>query len=86
VTDAATGRRTLQLLEHSETITYRDLWVDVRALAGTWQHDAAIGIQPGDLVCILGFAGAGYVIADLAATHCGAVSVPLQTNAAIPRP
>jgi fatty acid CoA ligase FadD9 len=82
VTDA-TGRRSQQLLDHFETTTYREVWTDVRALASVWQHDDHVKARPGDLVCILGFAGAGYVIADLAATHVGAVSVPLQTNASI---
>jgi fatty acid CoA ligase FadD9 len=83
LTDPA-GRRSQRLLDHFETTTYRQVWADVRALASVWQHDEHMKMQAGDLVCILGFAGAGYVIADLAATHVGAVSVPLQTNAPIP--
>ena len=83
VTDPA-GRRSQQLLDNFETTTYRQVWADVRALASVWQHDEHMKVRPGDLVCILGFAGAGYVIADLAGQHLGAVSVPLQTNAPIP--
>lgn len=82
VTDAATGRRSVQLRDEFETLTYRELWADIRGLASVWQHDDALRVRPGDLVCILGFAGVGYVIADLATTCTGAVSVPLQTNAA----
>jgi len=82
-TDSA-GRRSLRLLDHFDTMTYGQVWADVRALASVFQHDEHAKVRPGELVCILGFAGAGYVIADLAATYVGAVSVPLQTNAPIP--
>lgn len=84
VTDPKTGRRILQLLDEFETTTYREVWKDIRGLAAVWQQDPSVRLKSGDLVCILGFAGSGYVIADLAATHCGAGSVPLQTNAPTP--
>ncbi len=80
-TDPATGRASLQLLDGFETFTYREVWSDVRGLARLWQHADAVRVQPGDRVCILGFAGVGYVTVDFAAIHVGAVSVPLQTNA-----
>ena len=84
VTDTTTGRRSQQLLDHFETTSYAEVWAQVRALASVWQHDAAVRVAPGELVCILGFAGAGYAVTDLATTFVGGVSVPLQTNAPLP--
>src|SRR6516225_7680336 len=36
--DPATGRTTTQLLPRFDTISYRDLWADVRAIATAWRH------------------------------------------------
>ena len=85
VTDAATGRRSRQLLDSFETLTYRELWSEVRALASLWQHDDSVRVRRGDLVCILGFGSVGFVIDGSRRLHVGAVSVPLQTNAPIRR-
>jgi fatty acid CoA ligase FadD9 len=84
VSDSASGRRSQQLLDSFETLTYRELWHEVRGLASLWEHDASVRVRPGDLVCILGNGSIGFVITDLACLHVGAVSVPLQTNAPMP--
>lgn len=55
-TDPATGRTTAQLLPRFDTITYRDLWANVRAIAAAWRRDAVNPVAPGDFVAILGFA------------------------------
>ena len=81
VTDAASGRRSQQLLERFDTLTYRELWAEVRGLASLWQHDDDLRVRAGDLVAILGYGSVGFVMTDLACLHVGAVSVPLQTNA-----
>jgi fatty acid CoA ligase FadD9 len=85
VTDPATGRRTCQLLERFETITYRELWSRARALASVWHHEEARRLGANDLLCILAFAGIDFATVDLAAIHNGAVVVPMQTNAPIPQ-
>ncbi|MET0473962.1 MAG: carboxylic acid reductase [Mycobacterium sp.] len=79
VTDAS-GRTVAQLQPHFETITYRETWSRVRALA-----DALSGnpVQPGDRVATLGFTSADYAVVDMALSVAGAVAVPLQTSAAI---
>jgi fatty acid CoA ligase FadD9 len=84
-TDAASGRRSLQLLDRFDTLTYGELHSRVRALATVWSMDGPARVGAGDLVCILGFAGVGYVVCDLAGIHRGAVTVPLQTNAPAPQ-
>ncbi|WP_205877652.1 carboxylic acid reductase [Mycobacterium camsae] len=80
VADPATGRTSLNLLPRYETITYRELGERIaafgRALAGA-------DVQPGDRVCVLGFNSVDYTTIDMALGQIGAVSVPLQTSAAI---
>ena len=83
ITDAATGRRALRLLPRFETISYREAWARVQALASAWFGDPAAALRAGDMICIIGFAGVDYSILDLACIHLGVVCVPLQTNAPV---
>ena len=85
VTDAASGRTTAQLLPRFDTISYRDLWANVGAVAGAWRHDAANPVTPGDFVATVGFASAEYLTLDLVCGYLGLVAVPLQHNAAASR-
>jgi fatty acid CoA ligase FadD9 len=82
VTDA-NGRRSLLLLERFDTLTYAQVWSQVRGLASLWQHDPAVKVAAGDLVCILGYGSVDFLLTDLACLHTGAISVPLQTNASV---
>jgi fatty acid CoA ligase FadD9 len=84
-TDPATGRTTAQLLPRFDTITYRDLWANVRAIAAAWRRDAVNPVAPGDFVAILGFASPEYLTIDLASAYLGLVEVPLQHSAAASR-
>lgn len=84
-TDPATGRTTAQLLPRFDTITYRDLWANVRAVATALRHDAANPVGSGDFVATLGFASAEYLTIDLVSAYLGLVVVPLQHNAAASR-
>ncbi|WP_062540704.1 carboxylic acid reductase, partial [Mycobacterium celatum] len=52
----------------------------VDALASAWAHGV---VSPGDRVAVLGFTSVDYTTIDVALTQLGAVSVPLQTSAAI---
>ncbi|HEX4376170.1 MAG TPA: carboxylic acid reductase [Steroidobacteraceae bacterium] len=81
VTDPATGRKTLQLLPHFDTISYRDLWTRARAVAAEWHRNAIQPLGAGDFVCILDFTSPDYAALILACIHLGAVIVPLQTSA-----
>lgn len=81
VTDAATGRCSLELLPSFRSVSYGQLWSEARALAGVWHHDDSLSLRADEFLCILAFAGAGFVTVDLAAIHNGAVVVPVQTNA-----
>jgi fatty acid CoA ligase FadD9 len=84
-TDPATGRTTAQLLPRFDTISYRDLWANVRAVASAWRHDEANPIAPGDFVASVGFASPEYLTLDLACGYLGLVAVPLQQSAAASR-
>jgi fatty acid CoA ligase FadD9 len=54
-TDPTTGRTTSQLLSRFETITYRDLWANLRAAAAAWRLDPDHPVAPGDFVATVGF-------------------------------
>jgi fatty acid CoA ligase FadD9 len=84
-TDPTTGRTTGQLLPRFETISYRDLWANVRATAAAWRHDPDYPVAPGDFVATVGFASPDYLTIDLVCGYLGLVAVPLQHNAAVSR-
>jgi len=80
VEDPRSGRTSLRLLPRFETITYRELADRVEALAAAWAGGV---VAPGDRVAVLGFTSVDYTTIDVALGQVGAVSVPLQTSAAI---
>ncbi len=84
-TDPETGRTTSQLLPRFDTITYHDLWANVRAIASAWGHDAENPAVPGDFVATIGFASPQYFTVDLVSAYMGLVAVPLQHSAAASR-
>jgi fatty acid CoA ligase FadD9 len=79
ITDPNTGRTSLELLPRFETITYRELWDRINAFANALTAQ----VRPGDRVCVLGFNSVDYTTIDVALAQLGAVSVPLQTGAAV---
>src|ERR1700733_11473860 len=60
VTDAGTGRTSVRLSPRFDTITYREFWDRVRAIASAWRHDPANPATAGDVVATIGFASADY--------------------------
>ncbi|GLE54341.1 acyl-CoA synthetase [Mycobacterium montefiorense] len=80
VKDPKTGRTSPELLPRFETITYRELDERVDALASALAADS---VQAGDRVAVLGFNSVDFTTIDVALAHIGAVSVPLQTSAAL---
>ncbi|MGE2721701.1 carboxylic acid reductase [Mycolicibacterium celeriflavum] len=80
VADPVTGRTTAQLLPRFDTITYRELSDRIGALAAALTETP---VRPGDRVAIVGFTSIDYTTVDMALLHLGAVSVPLQTSAAV---
>jgi fatty acid CoA ligase FadD9 len=85
VNDAATGRTSPQLLSRFETISYREMWDRVRAIASAWRHDPAHPVTAGDVVATVGFSSADYLVVDMVCAYLGLVTVPLQHNAAVSR-
>ena len=80
--DRDTGRTRREYLPHFDTITYGELHDRVRRLAAVWRHHEQHRVEPGDFVCILGFAGTDYVTVDLAIAYTLGVCVPLQSTLA----
>lgn len=80
VADPVTGRTSLNLLPRFETVTYRELG---DRIASFGRAVTAADVQPGDRVCVLGFNSVDYATIDMALGQIGAISVPLQTSAAI---
>ncbi|UJB40343.1 carboxylic acid reductase [Streptomyces sp. A1-5] len=72
---------TQRLLPRFDTISYRELWARIRALAGKWYHDPTYPLGAGDRICLLGFTSTDYATLDFACIHLGIVSVPLQSSA-----
>jgi fatty acid CoA ligase FadD9 len=83
VADPQTGRTSLELLPAFETVSYRELWDCVGAVAGALSGDSEQSVRPGDRVAILGFTSVDYTTVDMALVQAGAVSVPLQTGAPV---
>ena len=83
VNDAQTGRTSLELLPRFDTVSYRQLWNRVGAVASALTNDPVHALRPGDRVCVLGFTSVDYTIVDVALVQVGAVSVPLQTSAPV---
>ncbi|GBG38734.1 oxidoreductase [Mycobacterium montefiorense] len=82
VTDAD-GRTSAQLRPRFETISYRDVWDRVRAIASAWRHDPENPVTPGDVVATVGFSSADYLVVDMVCAYLGLVTVPLQHNAPV---
>jgi len=80
VKDPQTGRTSAKLLPWFDTVTYGELATRVDALSRALTDGV---VAAGDRVCVLGFTSIDYANIDIALGVIGAVSVPLQTNAAI---
>ena len=83
VTDAATGRTSAQLLARFETLTYRELWDRVRAIASAWRHDPDHPVVAGDVIATIGFSSADYLVVDMVRAYLGLVTLPLQHTAPV---
>ena len=80
VKDPQTGRTSAKLLPWFDTVTYGELADRVDAVSRALTDGP---VAAGDRVCVLGFTSVDYTSIDIALGIIGAVSVPLQTSAAI---
>src|SRR5262245_61257699 len=85
VTDAGTGRTSVRLSPEFDTISYRELWDRVRAIASAWHHDSVHPVTAGDVVATVGFASTDYLVVEMVCAYLGLVTVPLQHNAPVSR-
>lgn len=75
------ARRDGRLLGHFETMSFRSVHGQVRAIAAALRHDPALSIPAQAIVATIGFAGPDYSVILLALARCGVVAVPLQSTA-----
>jgi fatty acid CoA ligase FadD9 len=80
VNDPQTGRTSAKLLPWFSQVTYAELADRVGEVSRALTDGL---IARGDRVCVLGFTSIDYTTIDIALGVAGAVSVPLQTSAAI---
>ena len=80
-----TGRITAHVLPRFDTISYHQLWSQVRAVAAELRRHASAPVAAGDVVATIGFASPHYLTIDLVCAYLGLVTVPLQHNAAASR-
>ncbi|MCV7068025.1 AMP-binding protein [Mycolicibacterium farcinogenes] len=64
------------------TISYRELWTRIGAIAAEWRGNHRFPLRDGEFVCTLGFAGPDYTTVDLACALADAVTVPVPPTAA----
>ena len=83
VKDPQTGRTSAKLLPWFDKVTYGELADRVDALSRALTNGADGIVAAGDRVCVLGFTSVDYTTIDIALGLVGAVSVPLQTSAAV---
>ena len=83
VTDPASGRTSSSCCPEFETVTYRELWDRVGAVANALAGGPGHPVRPGDRVSVLGFTSVDYATIDMALIRLGAVCVPLQTSAPV---
>ena len=80
VKDPNTGRTSATLLPWFSQVTYGELADRVQSLSRALADGL---VAAGDRVCVLGFTSVDYTTIDIALGVVGAVSVPLQTSAAV---
>ena len=81
--DPQTGRTSATLLPWFDTVTYGELAARADVVSRALTDGADGTVAAGDRVCVLGFTSVDYTTIDIALGLIGAVSVPLQTSAAI---
>src|SRR6202034_2402386 len=80
VKDPNTGRTSATLLPWFSQVTYGELADRVQSLSSALADGL---VAAGDRGCVLGFTSVDYTTIDIALGVVGAVSVPLQTSAAV---
>src|SRR5271166_748440 len=83
VKDPQTGRTSAKLLPWFNTVSYGELAARADVVSRALTDGADGTVAAGDRVCVLGFTSVDYTTIDIALGLIGAVSVPLQTSAAI---
>src|ERR1700734_2356815 len=83
IKDPQTGRTSAKLMPWFDQVSYGELAHRVGDVSRAWTNGAEGTVSAGDRVTVLGFTSVDYTTIDIALGIVGAVSVPLQTSAAI---
>ena len=83
IKDTQTGRTSAKLMPWFSQVSYGELAHRVGDVSRAWTNGSEGTVSAGDRVTVLGFTSVDYTTIDIALGIVGAVSVPLQTSAAI---
>jgi len=75
-----TGKKIRYYRQAFDTITYKDLHNRIKALAMAWRSHPQCSVKRDEFVCIMGFAGIGFAVIDVACAYAKAVTVPLSNS------
>lgn len=76
------GKKVRQYLPIFETVTYRALHDNIKALAMAWRIHPHCQVHRGEFVCIMGFADVDFAVIDIACSYAKAITVPLTSSTA----
>ncbi|OAL33730.1 hypothetical protein AYO20_07068 [Fonsecaea nubica] len=81
VGDPETGETSLKLFPSFRTLSFKDVWQQVRDVAYDLYYDADASLRPRVPIAFLGFCGIDYSVLEFAGHLLGAVIAPLQIDA-----
>ncbi|KAH0843704.1 AMP-binding protein [Fonsecaea pedrosoi] len=81
VGDPETGETSLKLFPSFRTLSFKDVWQQVRDVAYDLYYDADAPLRPRVPIAFLGFCGIDYSVLEFAGHLLGAVIAPLQIDA-----
>ncbi len=77
--DGGTDKSVKSYLPAYSTTSYAAVQAQVKGVAAAWQNHPDHGVEPGDMVCTMGFTSADFAVLDFACLYIQAVTVPLQS-------
>ncbi len=76
------GEKVREYLPAFETIIYRALHDNIKALAMAWRTHPHCRVERDEFVCIMGFADMDFAVIDVACAYAKAITVPLTSSTA----
>ena len=76
------GENIRQYQDEFNTITYRELHQNIKAVAMAWRTHPQCQVHQDEFVCIMGFADIDFAVIDMACAYAKAINVPLTSSTA----